>query len=624
MAPSRPLFWSLVQEVLQTGSNDGQQILDHAQTSNVWQALYLASKSSPYAEIWREAFGQYKNSEGSILEVAVKLITDYADSQAPDPDHETSSAILKLIANCCADNNHNRSQVIHAGVLLPLLKLLIEGEDPNVLVPTIYNVCSDMDEPASNVSPDVTSDQQIRITLAEERLARADVSSSSVYTGLFALLSSHVVLDCQNEIKEYLSELVEMAARPAITSTKATAIQDDLNRALECFFAPQGGVLLADYSAKCRSHVVRALFSIAASETAQTFLASSGAIFRFALLADTEDLMPGYYGEDEEEQKENQQAIEDLQTAMLKLVYEVCQMPAFADPPKYGLARQALDVLCHHVNLSSFKGSIAYIMLYGFINSDARAYLLATEELLPALLHTLRYETDRTIVHPALAVASKIAVSYSLRKHLHAMHYMQAVQHLLTRNNLGYEIPLNAVTFLELMIKGRPEYVRTLVETSQHHDAILSDLFKLFDKGHDAICFEIGRLIIELCATMAQQDSAQNQYFNLDAMFQLFGTDQWAKVLTYMATKGQAADPAVAQRAWFALGLLSTLNSGREALLQVLQNDEVQQRLQAIDTQSDNNRLPSEPYVNQNMRFMMHNMRQSSELTAAVNQLSLG
>lgn len=628
MTPSRSQVWGLVQEVLQNGPADGQHILSQAQTNNIWQALYLATRSSPHAKAWREVFGHRINNEGSILEVVVKLITDYADSQEPDPDIETGSALLRLIANCCADNDHNRSQVIEAGVLLPLLKLLVEGEDPNVLVPTIYNVCSGLDDTAPNGVPDANSDHQIRITTAEERLARADVASNSIYTGLTVLLSPHVVIDCQDEIKEYLADLIEMAARPALNATSSTLNANDFHQAVECFFRNQGGVLLAGYSAKCRCSLVRSLFAIAASEPAQVFLASSGAIFRFALLADAEDLMPGYFGEEEAEQKENQETITSLQTAMLKLVYEVCGMPAFTDPPKYGLARQALDILCNHVNLSSFKGSIAYIMLYGFIDNDARAHLLATEELLPALLHTLQYETDKTIIHPALAVATKIAVTWSLRKHLHAMHYMQAVQHLLTRNNLGYEIPLNAVTFLELMIKGHPEHVRTLIETSQHHDAILSDLFGLFDKGNDAICFEIGRLVVELCALMAYQDSSrirQNEYFNLDALIQLFGHDQWAKVLTYMASKGQASDPAVGtQRVWFALGLLSTLQSGREVVLKVLQNDEIQQRVKAVEKPpEDLQRSHIEPYAIQNMNFMMHNMRRSSDLVSDLNQLSL-
>ncbi|KAK5103677.1 hypothetical protein LTS08_003095 [Lithohypha guttulata] len=625
MTPSRPQpeYSSLVRDVLLAGPADGQQILQDAQTNNLWQALYTASKSSPYALEWRQAFGRgtvsYSGST-SILGVAVKMLIDYADSQEPNPSPETSDALIKLIANCCADNNQNRRLVLQAGGLLSLVKILVEGEDSTIVIPTIYNVCADFDEPA-HTNSDHTSEDHLHVTLAEERLARADVPSFSIFSGIQALLKPYVVLDCEDGIKEYLAELVEMAARPAAALEGNFEERDcDYDQAIERLLALDGGQYVADYSARARAYIVRSLFAISASSAAKTYLASTGSIFQFALAADTPDLMPGYYGEDEEEQKDNIETMTKLQTTMLSMVYEICRMPEFTDPPKYGVARQSLDILCHSVNISPFQGTIAYIMLYAFINSDARAHLLATEDLIPALFHTLKYETDKTIIHPALAVATKLAVTWSLRRHLFGMRFMQAVHHLLTRQGLGYEIPTNAVTFLELMIKGHPEHIPALLVTTQHHDSIMSDLFKLFDKGQDTIRLEIGRLIVELCATIAQQTSSAPTYselFNLDAIIQLFPLDQWSKIFVFMATKAQIADPPVAQRVWFALGLLSTLNGGKQVVLQVLHNTDVQQTVRNVVSQP-------ESYAGQNIRFMVHNMRNSgSDLNTVMNQLSL-
>src|SRR3954470_3334668 len=114
-------YWALVTEVLRTGPADGPQILEHVRTHNLWEALYSASRSSPYAPAWREAFGRQRTSRqgaNSILLLAVEMLVDAAETnQVPEQEGlQTFLLIARFIANCCAESVHNRRTAVHAGV----------------------------------------------------------------------------------------------------------------------------------------------------------------------------------------------------------------------------------------------------------------------------------------------------------------------------------------------------------------------------------------------------------------------------------------------------------------------------------------------------------------------------
>lgn len=629
--------WPLVIEVLQTGPADGQEILQHAKTNNVWEALYVASRSSPYAPAWREAFGRQRFSRHgakSILELAVRVLTDQCDTLKPQQPYEQEQMratllLIRLVANCCADNDHNRRTVIHAGGLLPLIKSLDEGADPNVLVPTVYNVCADLEDPAEQFMSDAAaSEHGLSITIAEQRLARTDVPLNSIYSGMLAFLSPAVVLQCNDEIKEYLADLVEMSARPAAAAQEGLADprDGDFGHPLSRLLAPDGGKLLANHSAKCRCNIARSLLAISASGIAKTFLASTGLIFEIALMADHQAIDDEYFGEDED-QKDNKEALDTIKTAMLRLAYEVCQMPQFLSPAKYGIARQSLNIVCDTAVSSSFAQAVAYIVLYGFVDSDVRAQLLVSENLLPPLVEVLAYETDKTVIHPALALATRLAITWPLRAELHQGNAMQAVRHPLTAANLGYEIPLNTITFLELLIKGHPTHILTLLDKAGGQ-SIMDDVHALFDRGHDAICFEIGRLVIEICATLAQQSGEQLEgtSLGLDKFASSCEPKALARVMVHMATRVQGEARAVADRVWFALGLLSTTRSGRLVVQIALQDADLQREVMMIEREGGS-------LAADNVKFMTYNLGVSplqtsgastAGLNGAMEQMALG
>lgn len=616
----------LIEEVLLHGPSDGQQILQYAQSNNLWEALYLASRSSDHALQWREVFGRQNPSEisgpKSILELAVRLLMDQADTLQPSLDPVTGSFVVKLIANCCADNDPNRRVVLHAGGLLPLIKLLDIGADPNILVPTIYNVCIDLEDPAENIKYRPTSSQEgLSITIAEERLARTDVPTNSIYSGIVTFLRPEIVARCSDDIKEYLADIVEMSARPAAAAQEglADARDGDFGHPISRLLASDGGGALLWHSPRGRICISRALIALCTSNASKSFLASTGTILDVADVGDNQFTDPAAYGEEGDDIQENITIFTSLQTAILKLVYEVCQLPQFLSPPKYGVARKALQIICGNRSCSEYRSAVAFIMLYSFVDTNARAGLLASENLIPHLVWNLQRQTDKMVLHPALSVANKLAVAWSLRKTLYAEGAIQAVQRLLLGAELGYDIPQNAVTFLELMIKGHPEHVRALLFADQG-SSIMQDVFVLFGKGQDAICLEIGRLVIELCATLAQQNTADPGWVDadLETVLSHFDAQSWADVLIFMGTKAQALDPVSAQRVWFALGLISSGAEGQQIVLKVVQNPEVTQKVKEFGNQP-------ESWAAQNIRFMLYNMRDvlNVDLDTAMNRMSL-
>lgn len=625
----------VIAEVLLNGPADGQQILQYAQSNNLWEALYLASRSSDYALQWREVFGQQRPSQSvgsvSILELAVRLLMDQADTLQPNLDPVTSSSVVKLIANCCADNDPNRRVVLHAGGLLPLIKLLEVGADPNILIPTIYNMCVDIEDPAENVRYRSTSSQEgLSITIAEERLARTDVPTNSVYSGIVTFLKPEIVARCSKDIKDYLADLVEMSARPAAAAQEGLtdARDGDFGLPISRLLADDGGKVLLWHSPKGRISVSRALIALCTSNASKGFLASSGIISDIAEIGDNQFTDPRMYGDnwdddsgDEEiDYQGNVKAFSEIQTAILKLVYEVCQLPQFLSPPKYGVARQALQTICGEKTCSEYRTAVAFIMLYSFIDNNARAGLLASENLIPCLVRHLEQQKEKMVLHPALGVANRLAVAWSLRKTLYAEGAVQAIQRLLLATDLGFDIPQNAITFFELMIKGHPEHVQALISTDRG-SSIMQDIFVLFGKRHDAICLEIGRFVIELCATLAQQNTSDPGWVdtNLETLLGIFDAQLWADVLIFMGTKAQELDPIVSQRVWFALGLISSDPKGKEIVLRVLQSSKVTQSMKGLEDQRDS-------WAAQNIRFMLYNMRDvlNSDLDFAMNQMSLG
>ncbi|KAJ9652818.1 hypothetical protein H2198_007948 [Neophaeococcomyces mojaviensis] len=637
----------LINEVLLTGPADSRRVLERIQAeadtshSTAWLYLLEASRSSQYAVAWREAFGRKRLSHpepNSILELAIENLAHAFSHPIRDSDRNIVVSIFpRILANCCVENDHNRRLTIQAGGIGVLMRTLAEGNDPNVLVPAIYNICTDIEDPAEHMRPHMsTTSEPLNITIAEERLATLDSPSNSVLSGLLTLLSPSIIQACDGEIKEYLADLMEMAVKPIIALGDAAVEEGDpiLGRVLARMHSSDAGILLSGYSVRSRISVIKVTLTLLTLPAARVMLATTGSIFYLSLMVEEGEQSHDYYGEDEEEQKENATALNSLQTAMMKAVYEVCQMPEFTNPPKYGIARQSVDILYDQnpSKLRAIKYSVAFAMLYGFVDSDARANLLVAENaaFIPTVLFWMRSNV-KEIVYPALALATKLAITWNLKRKFYEVGAVMVVDHLLTTSDFGYDIPLNAITFLELLVTGQPEHIGamllTYVETGR---SVLNDIHVLFDRGHDPICFEIGRLMIEIISTLAHNSHGEQKTndFTLDVFLAACDDESLAKVLIWTGTKGLELDPVNAQRVWFALGLLSTSERGKQIAHLAVQDPDFSARIQQEMS------LPDDTPAKRNISYMIYSINgtldYSSRVTAvedlndAVARMSIG
>lgn len=617
-----------IDKILLTGPADHIQLLEHIHNAEesdhgaAWLYVLEASRSSQYATTWREIFGRKHDAPAepkSILELAIENLADGVSQSFQDEKHAAAvSVFARIIANCCADNDYNRRLTIHAGGIGILMKALSEGNDLNVLVPAIYNVCADIQDPAEHIRPQTsTPGEPINVTVAEERLATLDFASNNILSGLSTLLTSSIVQSAHGDTKEYLAELLELASKPVLALGPGSVEDGDpvLGRILARLHSSDAGVLLADYSVRCRISVSRIVLILLTLPAAKAMLATTGSIFYLGLMADEGTQPNDYYGEDEDEQKDNATTLQSLCKAILKIIYETCQMPQFTSPPKYGIARQSINFLYNQdpSNLRPYRHAIAFAMLYGFVDCDARANLLVTENanFLGGVLFWIRSNV-KEVVYPALALATKLAVTWNLKQRFYEADAVMAVDHLLRDTNFGYDIPLTAVTFLELLMKSQPEHIRAmLLKSSETGRSVLQNIFTLFERGNEPICFEIGRLMIEIISTLAQSslNEQRDKGISLDEFLVACNHECLAKILVWMGTKGLELDLVNAQRVWFALGLLSLTEQGKNITYLAIQDQDFSSRVQ-----QEMSSLEDTP-AKRNISYMIYRINGTTNLT---------
>ena len=587
--------WPLIREVLLTGPADGQDILDHIKTHDLWETLYVASRSSPYAARWREAFGRERidhDHPRSVLLLATQKLVSIDNTSSAKQQDSSVELLSKFIANCCAENVNARRAAIEAGVLKPLLRALKTGCDPNIFIPAIYNVCTELEAEEDIVLADLTIDYQ-NVTLydVEVRLARCDEPDGGVYNGLYVLMKPDIIANITDDILDYLTELIDMVSKTISVAQSGHIPSNDseFGPPLALLLKADSGRRLASRSELAHNAVCRALISMTISGEVQLFVAINGLILDITMLAGStsqngEDDM---YDDDVETRsydstKVHTEAVREHQKAsFLRLTYAIAQLPQFEEHISYGVAREALKTI--EKAEVSYTLAIAYIMLYTFVNNEQRAHLLIGEGLLSPLFHTLKVQDDLQVIHPACALLAKCSTMWSLKTRLVNNGAIQAIQRLLLASNLGFEVPSTAVTIITLLLKGHPRHVELLLD--EQHSGVLKDILRLFDKGNQTICLDIGGLFVEICATLgtSMSEAAGQSTLNLEWFVSACSKQELIKIFTFVAKTVDTKDIS-SNRIWYALGLLVVSGTCFDIAGAVSQDPDVAQKMQNIES----------------------------------------
>ena len=213
-----------------------QQILQIARPEEFKTALLRTlADTSREVPFWRPLFGvetklgyaaniSQMNRDSvpdSVLDLARRVITT---SHFKDSTSEQMRCALRLIANTCADNNVNRSIVINRDGIEDLLELLRKRRECDLVIPVLYNVCIDYDEPATDAhSKPLAPPPQLQSALSETS-ATPVLSAAEQRLGTYWFLyedktSFEILLSARDHARdctETIADLLEMASRVAL------------------------------------------------------------------------------------------------------------------------------------------------------------------------------------------------------------------------------------------------------------------------------------------------------------------------------------------------------------------------------------------------------------------------
>lgn len=212
----------------------------HRQSSHGPTLCTLLANTTRDVPFWRPLFGL--NTRSDVEQNRSQMAGDASprlDSDGPDcvlevarrvltrPWNESSSQLfrsaLRLIANCCADNNLNRSVIVRRGGVELMMHLARWRRECDLLIPTLFNVCIDFDEPAvdaegepwkplDQMQTDPGHESEPIVNAAEQRLGMFWELSDGACSVETLLDTSDYAEGCSAT----LADLVEMASRVSL------------------------------------------------------------------------------------------------------------------------------------------------------------------------------------------------------------------------------------------------------------------------------------------------------------------------------------------------------------------------------------------------------------------------
>ncbi|KAK5059894.1 hypothetical protein LTR84_009777 [Exophiala bonariae] len=488
-----------------------------------------------------------------VLEVARRILTR--------PWSEASSQLfrsaLRLIANCCADNNLNRNVIVHRGGIELMMHLVRWQRECDLLLPTLFNVCIDFDEPAADADGESWKplDQMQTepyqesgpiVNAAEQRLGRWEELSDNT-SSVEKLLDT---MDHANGLYSTLADLVEMASRVTLygvhnlisqlNGTESDDIVEASTISVIDALLTQGSRLIGR-DPECCTSICQAIMNIFSQKaTRQGLISVDGALWQLInlpyLVPTTDDEM--------------RDSLIPYKKVILKLVYEVSASEAYGSKfhADTTLLRNCISVLSRGHSMPSSHQSPSYLadaierhphssilvlISNSVVSTDRAAALLrAYPDLASCLTRLIQDVSDHEILHPAVDLATRLALCSDGQRQLYEAGILQAVSKVLNPtsevNGAGIEVQRETVSLIRLVIKGHSEYTSALSiigspyqndshveldsdnkgdknQTQQRtQQSLAAKVFYLFYHTTDAATkTAIGRLVIEILRTLA-------------------------------------------------------------------------------------------------------------------------
>ena len=497
-----------------------------------WRPLFGVEAKLDYASNLAQL--TRRSPPDSILEVARRIIVGYLKTSSS----EQMRYALRLIANTCADNNANRSIVINRDGVEELLEFLMKGRECDLVIPVLYNVCIDYDEPPTGPQGKPwTPLQRMQSTgaeaSAESILSAADFKMGSYYFLYEDKTSFEMLLNGWKHAENcagMVADLVEMASRVALIGTDMFIQENDgrdpEDRAVIDTTADivrlllSEGAKLADVDIECRVSICQAVINVLSQEETHSMVINhEGALRQLIYLPYR---WPGREADDDEEHP-----LKPYQKEILKLVYKLSASELYTQAVNVEspLIRDCIGRLEMWTSSGSqYSAEVplasSWVLLANCVTTTERAQEMlrstAVGSFLPGLLLG---NADPEVLLPAVDLAARLALCPEGQTTFCSseVNMFAAVTKLLhdrhsEADTASLGIQRNIVSLARLLVKGRNQDILKLNESTSWKDVdtsnvttttLVEEMFDLSDRTKDLQTkLEMGRLFIEILRTI--------------------------------------------------------------------------------------------------------------------------
>ncbi|KIW99966.1 uncharacterized protein Z518_10894 [Rhinocladiella mackenziei CBS 650.93] len=501
----------------------------------------LLADTTREVPLWRPQFGlpskpsSEENSQQVKGEVAPDCVLEVARRIIIGPWHETYReqirSALRIIANCCADNNVNRSIIIHRGGIEAMMHLALYRRECDLLLPTLYNVCVDFDEPALDNERKPWPPLQLAFRGSEQNSGPA-VNLAEQKLGMswdtrHELSSVEILLETKTSADNclgILADVVEMASRVAlygIHQLVRNLDDDDSVEKAEVYTIQlvhtllNQGTELAKEDFECCASVCQAVLNVLSQQACYgAVLSADGALWQLIHLP--------YACVNDDEDEESHESLVPYRKAILKTTYEISTLEKYGAKfnGERNLIHNCIDLLKNYgegkrdlLSVGPRPWASVCVLLANKITSADRAISFVKSTHIASVISRLISQcTDSDILLPAIDLATRLALCTEGQDALHVAGMMSSLCKLLTptseANAMGINIQRETVTLMRLLIKGRAEHISDLKNVNgegadNQRDSIVAAMMYLFQNTNDSRTkTEIGRFSIEVLRTL--------------------------------------------------------------------------------------------------------------------------
>ena len=483
---------------------------DRAYMDNVWACLADVSRDLP---LLRVLFGLRRrplhNEDAQqlgealdpdcILEAARRLLDPAKINLTPSLRKQA----LRIVANCCADNDVNRALIIGRDGIEHLKAQADRRHELDVLLPTLYNICVDYDVMAAgsdgaqlsmNDTMDEVGKPQVGMTLtiAEQVLGKFLTKLEKTSIEVFLMLSR----DIDSEQHSLLADLIELASRPAIFGIEY--VVDTNNPPLvQCRLKNLFDILSLEARSlqeDARESVLQTYFNLLTQQVAQEHMARSS--------SDLESFVVFLYGD-----QENFIHNDTFPAAFLKLSYAISSLPAYAEAIGPDFDSDFILFLVHIANVGWAPRAPILVLLTNSLTSIERISRFQEckfdiERTVVSLLGHNRNSDSDTLL-PALNFGTRFALTAHGQAELYSKGVFPALVHLLsrdTRSERTLDIHRESFALARLVVKSQRKHAEALLTRDFN---LLTSILNLASTTIDASSkLEAGRFMVEVLRTL--------------------------------------------------------------------------------------------------------------------------